>query len=60
MESSGGERWAERLRALQLPHNHAYGDWATCYIPALLIGGTERKKEGEDKQQLVVVSACTV
>lgn len=53
MESSGGERWAERLRALQLPHTHAYGDWAAWYTQALLLGGKEGRKEGEEKQQLV-------
>lgn len=57
MESSGGERWAERLRALQLPHNHAYGDRASYHIPALLLGG-KKGKRGETAA--CTVSACTV
>lgn len=45
MEPGGGTRWAERLRALQLPDYNARGGGATGLISALLMGG----KEGDDE-----------
>lgn len=41
MEPGGGERWAERLCALQLPCHHPYGDGAPRRPAALLLGGMD-------------------
>lgn len=45
MEPGGGTRWAERLRALQLPDYSAHGGGATGLISDLLIGGMEGDDE---------------
>lgn len=44
MELGGGERQAERLHALQLPHNIAYGDGTSGHGSTLLTEGKPVKR----------------
>lgn len=46
MEPGAGERWAERLRTLQLPRIHAYGNETTW---KLLAPRLERKDGGKNR-----------
>lgn len=56
MEPGAGERWAERLRTLQLPRIHAYGNGTTWKLLAPLL----ERKDGEKRMDGVERAARTL